>query len=124
MALPSEKFDISYFFKGMRGMEDQSFTQEVEQSQEVVLVDFYTTTCQPCKAIERIVERISQAYEGRALCARLDVEKNPATAKKYKIMGVPALMLFVNGEQKKKLLGPQNEEALRFLLDFGLGSQG
>lgn len=89
----------------------------------MVLVDFYTATCQPCKAMEPILERVSRQYEGRAWCARLDAEKNPQTAEKYKIRGVPVLILFVAGEQKQRLMGVHHEQTLKSLLEFGLADQ-
>lgn len=104
----------------MLELTDQSFAQEVERSEKVVLVDFYTTSCQPCKIMEPILEKVAKEYDNRAVCARMDAEKNPDTAKRFRIMGVPALVLFVRGEQKKKLVGVHNEQTLKALLDSGL----
>jgi thioredoxin 1 len=101
-------------------LSDGTFSKEVEQSGKVVLVDFYTDTCQPCKMMEPILEKVSNEYEGEVICARLDAEKNPETAEKFRIKGVPLLILFVGGDQKQRLMGVQNEQILKSLLDFGL----
>lgn len=104
----------------MLELTDQSFEQEMERAGNVVLVDFYTPDCQPCKVMHPILEKVAKDYEGRAACARMDADKNPQTAERFRVRGVPAFVLFVKGEQKKKLVGIHNEQTLKSLLDSGL----
>jgi len=83
-------------------------------SNDVVLADFYADWCGPCKMLAPIVERL--AAETEAGVAKVDVDVNQQLAADYGVQGVPTLVLFVNGEQVKKMVGVQSEDQLRSLI--------
>ena len=93
-------------------LSDQNFKAEVLQSKLPVLVDFYGDWCQPCKLLAPIISEVAKEYGGKIKVGKLDVDKNPQTAQKYGVMGVPTLILFRNGKEVKRLVGLQTKESL------------
>ncbi len=69
---------------------------------DVVLVDFHTVWCAPCKKMAPIIDEIEKEYNGKATVKRVDAEKSSDVAEAFDITGVPVFILFVNGEQKWK----------------------
>jgi len=76
---------------------DQTFDQEVLQSDVPVLVDFWAEWCGPCRMIAPVVEALAQEYAGRLKVAKLDVDANGSSAMRYQVRGIPTLMLFKDG---------------------------
>ena len=72
---------------------DNNF-QEIVNSDQPVLVDFWAEWCGPCKMIAPILEELATEYEGKALITKLDVDSNPEVSAKYGIRSIPTLMVF------------------------------
>jgi thioredoxin 1 len=96
---------------------DDSFDQEVLQSDKPVLVDFWAEWCGPCKMIAPILDEIADEYDGRIKVAKLDIDDNPQTPPKYGIRGIPTLMLFKNGEVEATKVGALSKSQLTAFLD-------
>lgn len=84
-----------------------NFESEVLKYQGVVIVDFYGTWCMPCKMLAPIVEKI--AREKDVKLAKIDVDENEKLVRQYKIMSVPTLKIFKNGNEVSTLVGLTNE---------------
>jgi len=82
-----------------------------------VLVDFYSPTCGPCKAIAPLIATLSKEYLGRVIVTKLDTSTNPGTAMHYQIRGVPSLLFFKNGQVVDQVVGAPPEVQLRQKLD-------
>lgn len=91
---------------------ETNFKNEVLESKSPVLVDFTAVWCSPCKSLEPIVRQLAEDWRDRVKVVKLDVDDNADLAMEYQVMGVPTLMLFVNGKPVERTNGLQNKERL------------
>ncbi len=78
---------------GVLEVSDATFDQEVLQSEQPVLVDFWAVWCGPCKAIAPIVDGVAATYAGKLKVTKVNVDQNGATPSRYGIRGIPALLV-------------------------------
>jgi len=83
---------------------DSSF-DEVINSDQPVLVDFWAEWCGPCKMIGPIVEELAGDYEGKVTIGKLDVDANPDVPSRFGIRSIPTLLIFKGGEIVDKVIG-------------------
>ena len=74
-------------------------------SKGVVLVDFWTTWCGPCKMMAPNVEEIATEYKGKVTVGKVDVDECQELATRFGIMSIPTLIVFKDGEKKEVLVG-------------------
>jgi len=96
---------------------EDTFQSEVLDATQPVLVDFTAVWCGPCKMLDPIVKQLAEQWDGKVKVVKLDVDYNPNLAIQYQVMGVPTLMLFVNGRPSERLSGYQPKE--RIVAKFG-----
>jgi thioredoxin 1 len=96
---------------------DATFEAEVLKSDVPVLVDFWAVWCGPCRIIHPIVEELAREYDGKLKVARVDVDKNNQIASQFRIMSIPSLLFFKNGEKVDQVIGAVPKEQLTDKID-------
>ena len=91
----------------------KNFEKEVLQSKIPVLVDFYAQWCRPCQMLAPVIKELAEELKGKVKVTKLDVDKNQSLAAKYKVMSVPTLILFKNGQEIKRIIGLRSKEELK-----------
>ena len=91
---------------------DQNFKNDVLESKEPVLVDFWAEWCGPCKAIAPSLEEISSEMANKLKVVKINVDENPTISQAYSIRSIPALMIFKNGEKVSEKMGALPKSAL------------
>ena len=71
---------------------------DIIQSDVPTLVDFHATWCGPCKMMSPVLEQLKKAYGDKVRILKIDVDKNPAIADRFKVRGVPTFVLFKAGK--------------------------
>lgn len=84
---------------------DQTWDNEVLNSDLPVIVDFWAEWCAPCSMIAPVVEQMSEEYEGKIKVRKLNVDENQVTAGKYQIMAIPTLLFFNGGKLVDRVAG-------------------
>ena len=84
---------------------DQTWDNEVLDSDLPIIVDFWAEWCAPCFMIAPVVEQIGEEYEGKIKVGKLNVDANPTTAGKYQIMAIPTLLFFKGGKLVDRVVG-------------------
>ena len=84
---------------------DDNFNQEALESKNLVIVDFYADWCGPCKMMAPIIEELANEYNGSVKIGKLNVDDNPATAQKYRVMSIPTILFIKNGTIIDTIIG-------------------
>ena len=99
---------------------DESFEEEVLQSERPVLIDYWAEWCGPCKMIAPVLAEIATEYSDRLKVVKLNIDDNPQTPPKYGIRGIPTLMVFKNGQVEATKVGSVSKAQLTAFLDDSL----
>jgi thioredoxin 1 len=99
---------------------DLNFDNEVLESSVPVLVDFSATWCQPCRAIAPLVGQLAGEYDGRVKVTTVDIDESPATAQKFRIRGVPTLLMIKDGKVVGQQVGAVPKAKIQALIDGAL----
>ena len=91
---------------------DKTFADEVLKSELPVLVDFYADWCGPCRMVSPVVDQLSDEYVGKVKFCKINVDESPETAQAYRIMSIPSLYFFKNGEQVDQIIGAVPKPAI------------
>ncbi len=91
---------------------DITFDEEIKSSTGAVLVDFWAEWCGPCKMIAPILEEIASEQAGVLRVAKLNVDDAPDVARRFEVMSIPTLILFVDGEPQHRIVGAKGKNQL------------
>ena len=91
--------------------------KDVISGDQLVLVDFFATWCQPCKMMHPILEQVKEVLGDRIRIIKVDVDKYEVTASQYGVRSVPTLMLFRRGEVLWRTSGVMQKSGLLATID-------
>ncbi|MDI9490766.1 MAG: thioredoxin [Clostridiaceae bacterium] len=94
-----------------------NFEQEVIESDIPVMVDFWAAWCGPCRMVSPIVDKIGETYEGRAKVCKINVDEQGALAERFRVLSIPTIYIFKDGEIVEKLVGARPYEELTEALE-------
>ena len=95
---------------------DATFEDKVLNSDKPVLVDYWAEWCGPCRLIAPILDEIADEYDGKLTVAKLDTDKNQATAMRFGVRGIPTLIVFSGGKETAREVGAVPRQRLDALL--------
>src|ERR671924_115525 len=99
---------------------EATFEQEVLQSEQPVLVDFWAEWCGPCHAVAPILDQIAEEREEVRL-VKVNIDEEPKPPRRFGVMSIPTMILFEGGEPKAAALGAQPKGMLEKSLGLGRG---
>lgn len=91
---------------------DRTFEEEVLKSELPVLVDFWATWCAPCQMVVPSLEYLAQNYKDKIKIRKLNVDENPKITSRYRVMSIPTLLFFKDGELKETIVGALPREKI------------
>ena len=94
---------------------DANFDDTVKEG--VTLIDLWAPWCAPCLIQGPTVEKLAEAYDGRAKVGKLNVDENQQVAAKFGVMSIPTVLVFKDGEAVEQFIGVQSEQTLKSALD-------
>ena len=77
-----------------------------------VLVDFWADWCMPCRMMAPVMEELAQAYTGKVLFGKVNVDENSQIASRYGVMSIPHFIIFKNGTRVEKIVGAVGRDPL------------
>jgi len=96
---------------------DATFDEQVLQSKEPVLVDFWAEWCAPCKALGPVIDELAKEYAGRARIGKIDTDANREVSTRFAISSIPSVLLFHNGQMVEKFIGLRGKREFQMALD-------
>ena len=104
----------------VRAVTDETFERDVLAAPGPVLVDFWAQWCPPCHMIAPVLEKIASERAGRLSVRSMDYDANPVTGARYRVLSLPTLLLFVDGEPVASIVGAQPKTRLLARIDDAL----
>jgi thioredoxin 1 len=100
-----------------RVVTDDSFEAEVLNNPRPVIVEYWAAWCGPCRQVAPVLDSIAEDRAGVVDLVKINVDENPAAARRYGILHVPTVSVFSGGQLVKQVIGAKSKSAL--LRDFG-----
>jgi thioredoxin 1 len=97
---------------GVSEVDDQAFEEQILKANKPVLVDFWADWCVPCHMVSPAVEEIGRDKAQVLQVAKMNVDDNPDTARRYGVMSIPTLILFVQGEERARVIGAKPKDTI------------
>jgi thioredoxin 1 len=98
--------------EGISTLTDATFDESIGSANTPLIVDFWAEWCGPCKMIAPVLEEIAKEQGGKVSVAKLNVDDNPEVARRFEVMSIPTLLVFADGEVKRRLVGAKGKAQL------------
>uniref|UniRef100_A0A1B6EPB4 Thioredoxin domain-containing protein n=1 Tax=Cuerna arida TaxID=1464854 RepID=A0A1B6EPB4_9HEMI len=109
--------------KSFKIQDEKDFDERVKKSKTPVIVDFFATWCNPCKALTPRIESVVAEKDGRVVLAKVDIDEHSNLADDYDIKSVPVLLIMRNGKVEDRIVGLQDTDKLHKFVDSVITSK-
>jgi thioredoxin 1 len=93
-----------------------NFEQEVLKSEQPILVDFWAPWCGPCRAVAPIMDELAGEFDGKVKIGKINVDDEGELSMKYRVMSIPTIMLFKDGQIAEKVIGARSKDEFSKLI--------
>lgn len=100
---------------GLRDLTVDDFDDAIKSG--VVLVDFWAPWCVPCRSVAPILDKVASTLDGRASVAKVDVDAQPELQARYRVMSVPTLVIFKDGQPVEAVVGVKPQRFLEEMVE-------
>lgn len=96
---------------------DATFDQELAETEELTVVDFWAPWCGPCRTVGPVIEDLAEEMEGEVRFVKVNVDEAQATAQRYQVRSIPTIGFFLNGEPVGGIVGAYPKPALKEVIE-------
>src|SRR4030042_6869906 len=93
-------------------IKDEDFDETIKKY-KIIIVDCWAAWCGPCRMMTPVIDDLAKEMGGKVVFGKVNVDENPATSFKYKIMSIPTLLVFKNGNLVDRIIGAYPKEELK-----------
>lgn len=89
---------------------DKNFQQQAKN--KILLVDFWAAWCAPCRMMAPVLNEIAEELTGNTHVGKVNIEQYQSLAQKFKVRGIPTMILFKNGVEVNRFIGVKSKDYL------------
>lgn len=98
-------------------VDGDNFDKEVLNAQGIVLADFYSDSCGPCRRVSPVLNELENSYRSKIKLAKINVNCDVKLARKYVVSAVPTIVFFKNGEESARIVGAADKSEYSSVID-------
>ena len=103
--------------EGIVNFTSATWDQEVTEYKGIVMVDFWAVWCGPCRMVAPTIEELAKDYAGKIKVGKLNTDENADIASRFKIMGIPTIIFFKDGQKVDQIVGAVPKPQLKSKID-------